>query len=412
MVDDADNDQENGKRGPGRPKGSRNRKRGPRRKRRVGTDTIAATIRGGLLAGKSTEAILEDVRKEFPDARTTEATVHNYRSELRRRGAELETVRKNKSEPVKSGQKQKVPDERKKVSHIIRDGLLNGLSPQAIIAEVKAAAPASKASRAAITNERSRLRKEGHDVPTVRDAKEKPAKPAKAKKRILSSVIRDELLAGKSNAEILELVKAEFPEAKSHRSRIFMLRSQMRKEGANVPSAREVTKQPAKKNVSVPVAAGQAAAPAYPARKTAPETTVAIACDHAGVELKNALAQMMRQYGLSILDLGTHNGDSVDYPDFANAVAQALAWGQASRGVIICGSGIGVSMAINRHRHVRAALCTSGLMARLARQHNDANVLALGARLIGEDVAKECLEQFLHTKFEGGRHNRRIEKMS
>lgn len=410
MADDSNNHEENNRRGPGRPKGSRNRKRGPRRKRRVGTDTIAATIRGGLLAGKSTEAILEDVRKEFPNARTTEATVHNYRSELRRRGAELETVRKGKTPSTKSS-KQSVPEDRKKVSHIIREGLLRGLSPQAIIAEVKTVSPASRASRAAITNERARLRKEGHDIPTVRDAKEKSAKINKPRKRTLSSVIREELLAGKSNAEILKAVQAEFPEAKSHRNRIFMLRSQMRKEGADIPAAREVAKRSAQKPEPASNTEAQPA-PVYMARKAAPETTIAIACDHAGVELKQALSQMLRKYGLNVLDLGTNNGDSVDYPDFANAVAQALAWGQASRGVVICGSGIGISMAINRHRHVRAALCTSGLMARLARQHNDANVLALGARLIGEEVARECLEQFLHTKFEGGRHNRRIEKMS
>lgn len=410
MADDTDNNQEN-KRGPGRPKGSRNRKRGPRRKRRVGTDTIAATIRGGLLAGKSTEAILEDVRKEFPKARTTEATVHNYRSELRRRGAELETVRKGNATSA-SSRKRAESGDRKKVSHIIREGLLKGLSPQAIISEVKSVSPASKASRAAITNERSRLRKEGHDIPTVRDEKEKAAKTTKPKKRTLSSAIREELLAGKSNAEILEIAQAEFPEAKSHRNRIFMLRSQMRKEGADIPAAREVAKRWEPKQAPAPKAKSQLSVPGYMTQKAAPETTIAIACDHAGVGLKNALSQMLGQYGINVLDLGTDNGNSVDYPDYANAVAQALAWGQASRGIVICGSGIGISMAINRHRHVRAALCTSGLMARFARQHNDANVLALGARLIGEEVAKECLEQFLHTKFEGGRHTRRIEKMS
>jgi len=112
-----------------------------------------------------------------------------------------------------------------------------------------------------------------------------------------------------------------------------------------------------------------------------------------------------------VLDLGTSNGDSVDYPEFADAVAAALKDGRAGRGVLICGTGIGISIAANRHAGVRAAPCHDGLTARLARQHNDANVLALGGRLIGIETAKDCLTNFLQTPFEGGRHARRVAKL-
>lgn len=140
--------------------------------------------------------------------------------------------------------------------------------------------------------------------------------------------------------------------------------------------------------------------------------TIAIASDHAGVELKEILKAEITAAGFSPLDLGTEGSASVDYPDFADRVADAMQAGNAERGVLICGSGVGISIAANRYKHVRAALCTDGLMARLARQHNDANVLALGARLTGVDVAKDCLYQFLHTQYEGGRHQQRIDKMS
>jgi ribose 5-phosphate isomerase B len=142
------------------------------------------------------------------------------------------------------------------------------------------------------------------------------------------------------------------------------------------------------------------------------QKTIAFAADHAGVSLKAALLAYAQELGHATLDLGTQGEASVDYPDFANALAQALGQGQAQQGVLICGSGIGISMAANRHAHVRAALCTHGLMARLARAHNDANVLALGARLTGVDVARECLYSFLTTNFEGGRHARRVDKLS
>jgi ribose 5-phosphate isomerase B len=140
--------------------------------------------------------------------------------------------------------------------------------------------------------------------------------------------------------------------------------------------------------------------------------TVAIAADHAGYELKAALLPVLEELGLRVLDLGTNGRESVDYPDFADAVADALESGRATRGVLICGTGIGISIAANRHRFVRAALCHDGLTARLARQHNDANVLVLGGRLIGIETAKDCLTSFMGTPFEGGRHARRVAKLA
>lgn len=138
---------------------------------------------------------------------------------------------------------------------------------------------------------------------------------------------------------------------------------------------------------------------------------VAIANDHAGVALKTALLEVVNACGFTPLDLGTNTSDSVDYPDFGDAIAKAVAGGRAQFGIAICGSGIGISIAANRHAGIRAALCHSGLAAELSRQHNDANVLCLGARLIGDAEAKECVERFLKTPFEGGRHQRRVEKL-
>jgi ribose 5-phosphate isomerase B len=143
-----------------------------------------------------------------------------------------------------------------------------------------------------------------------------------------------------------------------------------------------------------------------------PEDVVAIAADHAGYELKAMLKEALEARGLRVLDLGTHDGQSVDYPDMAEALAAALGDGRAERGVLVCGTGIGVSIAANRHRHVRAALCHDVTTARLARQHNDANVLAMGSRVLGALAARDCLEAFLDTPFEGGRHQRRVEKLS
>jgi ribose 5-phosphate isomerase B len=136
---------------------------------------------------------------------------------------------------------------------------------------------------------------------------------------------------------------------------------------------------------------------------------VAIACDHGGFALKQALKSALSD--VTWLDLGTHSAASVDYPDFAHKLADAIRDGKARRGVLICGSGIGISMAANRHAHIRCALAHDVTGARLCRQHNDANVLALGGRTTGEVVAKECVEAFLGTAFEGGRHQKRIDKL-
>ncbi len=138
---------------------------------------------------------------------------------------------------------------------------------------------------------------------------------------------------------------------------------------------------------------------------------VAIANDHAGVELKRALLAEIEACGFTPLNLGANTADSVDYPDFGKHVAEAVTSGKANFGVAICGSGVGISIAANRIKGARAALCHSGLTAQLSRQHNDANILALGARLIGIEEAKECLRRFLTTEFEGGRHTKRVEKL-
>lgn len=139
--------------------------------------------------------------------------------------------------------------------------------------------------------------------------------------------------------------------------------------------------------------------------------TVALAADHAGFELKNLLREELKAQGYDILDLGTNSSDSVDYPDFGRQLGETVASGKAKIGVAVCGSGIGISIAANRIPGCRAALVHDITTARLSRQHNDANVLALGARLIGTDTARDCLKAFLETPFEGGRHQRRVDKL-
>lgn len=137
---------------------------------------------------------------------------------------------------------------------------------------------------------------------------------------------------------------------------------------------------------------------------------IAIASDHAGYALKEELKQAFND--VDWLDVGTHGKDSVDYPDFGFALGEAITDGRAAKGIAICGSGIGISIAANRFPAVRAALCMTAEMARLSRQHNDANVLALGSRFVEFDVARECLSAFLGTAFEGGRHQRRVDALS
>lgn len=142
-----------------------------------------------------------------------------------------------------------------------------------------------------------------------------------------------------------------------------------------------------------------------------PDKPIAIASDHAGYELKQLLGEELKRLGYQVLDLGTNGAESVDYPDYGYKLAEAVSEGRAGRGVVVCGTGIGISMAANRVPKVRAALCHDVTSTRLARLHNDANVLALGARLIGGEVAKDCLKAFLDTAFEGGRHEKRVAKL-
>ena len=139
---------------------------------------------------------------------------------------------------------------------------------------------------------------------------------------------------------------------------------------------------------------------------------IAIASDHAAFALKAELAAYLRGLGHDVLDLGPEGADPVDYPDYGYKLADAIADGSAGRGVAICGSGIGISIAANRHPAARAALVSEPLSARLAREHNDANIIAFGARLIGSEMAKACLDAFLSTPFGSARHQRRVEKLS
>ncbi len=142
------------------------------------------------------------------------------------------------------------------------------------------------------------------------------------------------------------------------------------------------------------------------------EEPIALASDHAGYELKRILKEDLVAQAKAVLDLGCNGADPVDYPDIGFAMAQALREGRARRGVLICGSGIGVSIAANRYAEIRAALVHDALGARLCRQHNDANVICFGGRMIGSEVARDCLRVFLETAFDGGRHRRRVEKLS
>ena len=139
---------------------------------------------------------------------------------------------------------------------------------------------------------------------------------------------------------------------------------------------------------------------------------IALAADHAGYALKDELAAWLRDQDHEVMDLGTNGPESVDYPDFGKRLAEAVSSGEAERGIAVCGSGIGISIAVNRHPACRCARVDDPLSAALAREHNDANVLALGARLIGADMARACVAAFLGTDFAGGRHQRRVDQLS
>jgi ribose 5-phosphate isomerase B len=138
---------------------------------------------------------------------------------------------------------------------------------------------------------------------------------------------------------------------------------------------------------------------------------VYLGSDHAGFEMKEALKSYFDRRGLDVTDVGAHSEDSVDYPEFAHEVAQAVATGDADRGVLVCGSGIGMAMAANKVDGIRAAMVTDPELAKMMRLHNDANVITLGGRYIPQELAEEILDAFFDTEFEGGRHQRRVEKI-
>jgi ribose 5-phosphate isomerase B len=139
---------------------------------------------------------------------------------------------------------------------------------------------------------------------------------------------------------------------------------------------------------------------------------IVLTADHAGVDLKDELASWLTEQGHDVLDLGTNGHESVDYPRFGAMMAEALADGRAERGITVCGSGIGVAIAANRNPACRCAQVAEPLSATLARQHNDANAIALGARLIGSEMAKACVSAFLGADFLGGRHQRRVDQLA
>lgn len=139
---------------------------------------------------------------------------------------------------------------------------------------------------------------------------------------------------------------------------------------------------------------------------------IAIGCDHAGFPFKDGIVAMLQAQGHMVLDFGTNSTESVDYPDFAHAVAEAVASQQADRGVLLCGTGNGVAMSANKHQGIRCALCWSEEIAMLTRQHNDANIIALPARFVPEILAQAMVRIFLTTEFEGGRHARRVDKIA
>ncbi len=140
-------------------------------------------------------------------------------------------------------------------------------------------------------------------------------------------------------------------------------------------------------------------------------SSIAIGCDHAGYEYKEAIKEWLQSQQIDVLDFGTHSPDSVDYPDFVHPVAEKVEAGEAGLGIVICGSGNGVAMTANKHQGIRAALCWKDELAELARQHNNANVLALPARFVSREEALSMVRSFLEAEFEGGRHQRRVGKI-
>lgn len=140
--------------------------------------------------------------------------------------------------------------------------------------------------------------------------------------------------------------------------------------------------------------------------------SIAIGADHAGYEYKDRVKALLEEWDIDVRDFGTYGPDSVDYPDFVHPVASGVEAGVFQRGIVVCGSGNGVAMTANKHQGIRCALCWTRELAELARQHNDANILAIPARFIGWEAAAEMVKAFVHTEFEGGRHERRVNKIS
>lgn len=138
---------------------------------------------------------------------------------------------------------------------------------------------------------------------------------------------------------------------------------------------------------------------------------IGIAADHAGYEMKEFVVGYLSSLGYDVFDFGCYSEESCDYPDFGHPLAAAVARGEFERGISVCGSGVGISIVVNRHPGVRGALCWEPTIARLCREHNNANVLCLPGRFMDYDVARECVRLFLETPFEGGRHQRRVEKI-
>jgi ribose 5-phosphate isomerase B len=138
---------------------------------------------------------------------------------------------------------------------------------------------------------------------------------------------------------------------------------------------------------------------------------IVVGADHAGYELKTALVEALEKRGYEVRDVGTDSAESVDYPDFAHQVGEAVSSGDYPLGLLVCGSGVGMSMTANKHEGVRAVVCSEPYSAAMARCHNDANVLCLGARVVGRGLAESILDVFLHSEFEGGRHARRVGKI-
>jgi ribose 5-phosphate isomerase B len=150
----------------------------------------------------------------------------------------------------------------------------------------------------------------------------------------------------------------------------------------------------------------------YALKKFKVAMKVVLGCDHAGFDYKERVLQELRGLGHTVIDVGTNSTASVDYPDFGFAAAKAVAEGSADRGVLICGTGIGISIAANKVKGIRCALCHDHLTAQLTRQHNDANVVAFGSRIVGVEVALDIVRTFLATPFEGGRHQGRVDKIT